>query len=171
VKRSELFDKAASNRDSHHRKTGGNATPKVPRVVGAAPLPPIPATVTSSAVYTVETCPVSAACNKNSSGSGNTASTGSPQKSTIPAALPIRNIGTMIEKVEADLRSKPERVDAPRCVEILQNMYRPSLSPGLRLPLRLPTGGSSNNNNNNSSGMISRLGHHANVRVFVNSLT
>jgi len=161
VKRLELFDKAASNWDSHH-SNHSNATPKVPRVVGASPLPPVPATVTSSAVYTMETtksCTLSAPYHN----AGNTASgkSGPPKSTTtaIPSSQHIRNIGTMIEKVEADLRSKLERVDAPRCVEILQNMYRPSLSPGLRLPL--PTGGTGSSHNHSGSGMISRLGGHA----------
>eukprot|EP00536_Pseudo-nitzschia_multiseries_P013757 jgi/Psemu1/36278/gm1.36278_g len=146
ITRLEIFDKAASNWDKHHHNNNNSGkapkkkAPKKPKPKGPPP-PPVPATVTSSALYTVETAKTCGIA-----GSAKSAS-------SVPAAQHIRNIGTIIEKVEADTRSKLERVDAPRCVEILQGMYRPTLSPGLKLP------------NGTASGepgtMISRLGGHA----------
>merc|ERR1712115_168133 len=98
----------------------------------SAPLPtpslpkgtPIPATVTSAAIYTKETSKVcKLSLNKK-------------QPTSIPVASHIQNIGSLLEKIETDFRSKLERVDAPKCVEVLEGMYRQSLSPGLKLPDR-----------------------------------
>jgi len=135
ITRLEIFDKAADNWNNHHNNNKNKKAPK-PKPKG----PPVPATVTSSALYTVETTKT---CGIASSA----------KSASVPAAQHIRNIGTIIEKVEADLRSKVERVDAPRCFEVLQGMYRPTLSPGLKLPNGTASG--------QPGSMISRLGGHA----------
>ena len=130
VARLEVFDKAANNWDSK-----GNRKLSEPIQTGE-PLAPVPAVVTSSAVYTKDTtkvCKLSLAKTAKS----------------IPVASHIQNIGSLIEKIEADIRSKLERVDAPKCVEVLQAMYRPTLSPGLKLP------------SDSGPSMISKLGGHA----------
>lgn len=72
------------------------------------------------------------------------------QPKAIPVAGHIQNIGTLLEKIETDFRSKLERVDAPKCVEVLESMYRPSLSPGLKLP-----------SSSKGSSMIAKRGGHA----------
>lgn len=126
IARLELFDKAAANWDSHHSKDKNNKHRHTPAAAATATTEPIPAVVTSSAVYTMDTtkvCPIS--------------------KSSGTAAQHIANIGPILETLEADLRSKLERFDAPKCFEVLRSMYRPTLSPGLTL-----------------SG-VSRLGGHA----------
>ena len=143
VARLEIFDRAADNWDSHHKgkkKNGGPPKPKpqASRVKPGVPL--VPATVTSSAVYTKETTKVCTIVGAKKAGAGGLFK--------VPPEQHICNLGAMIEKIEADLRSKMERVDAPRCAEILTSMYRPTLSPGLRLPAR-------------GGGMVSRLGGHA----------
>jgi hypothetical protein len=132
--RLEVFDQAANHWDS---KT--NNKQPVDLSKGGTPLPPVPAVVTSSAVYTKDTTKV---CKVTLS-----------KKQPIPVASHIQNIGTLLEKIETDVRSKLERVDAPKCVEVLQGMYRPSLSPGLKLPSRSKPMG--------SSGIMARLGGHA----------
>jgi len=109
------------------------------------PQPPVPAVVTSSAVYTKDTTKV---CKLPSLGGKNKSK---PSKA-IPVGSHIHNIGTLIEKIEANIRSTLERVDTPKCVEVLQGMYRPSLSPGLKLPGR---------RNSEGSGLIAKLGGHA----------
>jgi len=101
--------------------------------------PPIPAVVTSSAVYTKDTTKV---CKLLSSGKKKQSEAG------IPVASHVQNIGSLLEKIETDFRSKFERVDAPKCVEVVQGMYRPSLSPGLKL-------------SSGNGSMISKLGGHA----------
>ena len=143
VARLEIFDKAANNWDKHH---GKKPKPKPKLVANGPPPAPIKAVVTSSALYTKDTtkvCSLLVSKNKASSSS-------SSPSSSIPIASHIQNIGAMLEKIEADFRAKLERVDAPRCIEVLQGMYRPSLSPGLKLP-----------NGGSRGGMISRLGGHA----------
>jgi len=102
--------------------------------------------VTSSAVYTKDTTKV---CKLPSLGGKNKSK---PSKA-IPVGSHIHNIGTLIEKIEANIRSTLERVDTPKCVEVLQGMYRPSLSPGLKLPGR--------SNSADGSGLIAKLGGHA----------
>lgn len=134
VARLEVFDKAANNWDSK----GNKQKPSEPVQTGD-PLAPIPAVVTSSAVYTKDTNKI---CKLSLTKSAK----------TIPVASHIQNIGSLIEKIEADFRSKLERVDAPKCVEVLQAMYRPTLSPGLKLPSGTSSSGQS---------MISKLGGHA----------
>eukprot|EP00531_Pseudo-nitzschia_arenysensis_P001953 CAMPEP_0116142754 /NCGR_PEP_ID=MMETSP0329-20121206/15077_1 /TAXON_ID=697910 /ORGANISM="Pseudo-nitzschia arenysensis, Strain B593" /LENGTH=521 /DNA_ID=CAMNT_0003638011 /DNA_START=186 /DNA_END=1751 /DNA_ORIENTATION=- len=140
VARLEVFDRAVNNWDnkSNHSKTGGDAAVDLSKV--GKNLPPIPAVVTSSAVYTKDTSKV---CKLQAN---------KKQTKAIPVASHIQNIGTLLEKIEADVRSKLERVDAPKCVEVLQGMYRPSLSPGLKLP---------NSTSNSKTSMISKLGGHA----------
>ncbi len=140
VSRLQIFDRAANNWDSksNHSKAGD----AVDVSKGGKTLAPVPAVVTSSAVYTKDTaklCKLMA--NKK-------------QTKAIPVASHIQNIGTLLEKIEADFRSKLERVDAPKCVEVLQGMYRPSLSPGLKLP-------NSSSSSKTSGGIISKLGGHA----------
>jgi len=140
IARLEVFDRAANQWDSN-KGPEPSSSPKAGKVLNSAP---VPAVVTSSAVYTKDTTKV---CKLQSFG-------GSPKKaasSGIPISSHIENIGSLIEKIESDLRSKFERVDAPKCIEVLQGMYRPSLSPGLKLP----SAGSSN------GSMISKLGGHA----------
>lgn len=144
VARLEVFDSAANNWDtkSNHNKAGTGDAADFSK--GGKPLPPVPvpAVVTSSAVYTKDTARV---CKLQVT---------KKQTKAIPVASHIQNIGTLLEKIEADFRSKLERVDAPKCVEVLQGMYRPSLSPGLKLP--------NNSSNSKTSGsMISKLGGHA----------
>jgi len=142
--RLEIFDKAANSWDNHHgknKKTNDAVDPikvKVTPLPEGTPLPPIPAVVTSSAVYTKDTTKV---CKLLQYG-------GTKKLKAIPVASHIQNIGTLLEKIETDFRSKLERVDAPKCVEVLQGMYRPSLSPGLKLP-------------NGNTGLISKRGGHA----------
>ena len=136
--RLEVFDTAANQWDSNKKSKGSKK--KGPEPSTATNSAPIPAEVTSSAVYTKETTKV---CKLRSGGGS------SKKPAGIPVGSHIENIGSLLEKIEADFRSKFERVDAPKCVEVLQGMYRPSLSPGLKLP----SGG--------SRSMISKLGGHA----------
>jgi len=135
VARLEIFDKAANHWDSKSNHSRSGSEPSTSKSTTPSP---IPAAVTSSAVYTKDTSKV---CKLSL--------TKKPQAKAIPVASHVQNIGTLIEKIEADFRSKLERVDAPKCVEVLQAMYRPSLSPGLKMP-------SSSNDT-----MISKLGGHA----------
>jgi len=143
VARLEVFDTAANHWDS---KTNNNKKQQQPVDLskGGTPLPPVPAVVTSSAVYTKDTTKV---CKITLS---------KKKSKVIPVASHIQNIGTLLEKIETDVRSKLERVDAPKCVEVLQGMYRQSLSPGLKLaPSCSKSIGSS------GLGMMARLGGHA----------
>lgn len=136
VARLEVFDRVANNWDSKGNRIKKGAEP----VKDDKPLPPVPAVVTSSAVYTKDTSKV---CKLQLT---------KKQPKAIPVASHIQNIGTMLEKIEADFRSKLERVDAPKCVEVLQSMYRSSLSPGLKLP---------NSSSDGTTSMVSKLGGHA----------
>jgi len=142
IARLEVFDRAANQWDSNKNRSNGGKSkePEPPKAAKGLNSAPIPAVVTSSAVYTKDTTKVcklrSGATSKKSAG--------------IPVASHIENIGSLLEKIESDFRSKLERVDAPKCVEVLLGMYRPSLSPGLKLP----SGGG-------NGSMISKLGGHA----------
>eukprot|EP00535_Pseudo-nitzschia_heimii_P002641 CAMPEP_0197180120 /NCGR_PEP_ID=MMETSP1423-20130617/4838_1 /TAXON_ID=476441 /ORGANISM="Pseudo-nitzschia heimii, Strain UNC1101" /LENGTH=512 /DNA_ID=CAMNT_0042630141 /DNA_START=491 /DNA_END=2029 /DNA_ORIENTATION=+ len=143
IARLEVFDRAANQWDSNKNRSsngGGGSKSKEPEPLSNSA--PIPAVVTSSAVYTKDTVKV---CKLRSGAT-------SKKPAGIPAASHIENIGSLLEKIETDFRSKLERVDAPKCVEVLQGMYRPSLSPGLKLP----SGGGGGN-----GSMISKLGGHA----------
>ena len=141
LKRLEVFDRAANHWDSKkpgiHMGRGESAplpTPSLPKGT------PIPATVTSAAIYTKETSRVcKLSLNKK-------------QPTSIPVASHIQNIGSLLEKIETDFRSKLERVDAPKCVEVLEGMYRQSLSPGLKLPNRAKSF---------NPNLLSRRGGHA----------
>jgi len=145
IARLEVFDRAANQWDTNtQQKNNGPEPPKANTPKKVLNNAPIPAEVTSSAVYTKDTTKV---CKLLSSGGS---SKNKQPSAGIPVASHIENIGSLLEKIEADFRSKFERVDAPKCVEVLQGMYRPSLSPGLKLP-----SGSSN------GSMISKLGGHA----------
>lgn len=136
VARLEVFDRAANHWDNKGNRHNGK-TEAVDTAKSGTPLSPVPAVVTSSAVYTKDTAKV---CKLQLT---------KKQSKGIPISSHIQNIGTLLEKIEADFRSKLERVDAPKCVEVLQSMYRPSLSPGLKL-------GSKTNDS-----MVSKLGGHA----------
>lgn len=137
VARLEVFDRAANNWDRNGNRNNKGAAP----VQDDKLLPPVPAVVTSSAVYTKDTTKV---CKLQMTKT-------QAQSKAIPIASHIQNIGTLLEKIEADFRSKLERVDAPKCVEVLQSMYRSSLSPGLKL----------SSNSSGDAGMVSKLGGHA----------
>lgn len=139
VKRLEVFDKATKQWDkgglnNHHKQ---EAIPEQRKKI--VPQPPVPAVVTSSAVYTKDTTKV---CKLLLGGKS--------KSKSIPIGGHIQNIGSLIEKIEASIRSTLERVDTPRCVEVLQGMYRPSLSPGLKLPTKSDGG-----------RLIAKLGGHA----------
>jgi len=138
LSRLEVFDKATNQWDSKRNEPGKKNEPEPPKpkeVKKPLNSPPVPAVVTSSAVYTKDTTKVcKLLSSKNTAG--------------IPVASHIQNIGSLLEKIETDFRSKFERVDAPKCVEVVQGMYRPSLSPGLKL-------------SSGNGSMISKLGGHA----------
>jgi len=135
VSRLEIYDRAANSWDSHDKKQKSD---RAALAKGGKPLPPVPAVVTSSAMYTKDTAKVLKL------------QVSKKQPKAIPVAGHIQNIGTLLEKIETDFRSKLERVDAPKCVEVLESMYRPSLSPGLKLP-----------SSSKGSSMIAKRGGHA----------
>ena len=141
IARLEVFDRAANHWDSKGNRSNKAAEPVEVKKSGT-PLPPVPAVVNSSALYTKDTAKV---CKLQ-------LTKRQKQAKGIPVASHIQNIGSLLEKIEADVRSKLERVDSPKCVEVLQGMYRPSLSPGLKLP---------NSSSDGSTSMISKLGGHA----------
>jgi hypothetical protein len=72
----------------------------------------------------------------------------------IPTAAHIENIGTMLEQIEMDFRSRLERVVMPKAVEVMQGIYR---EPGKSATVHLmedddaDVGGDSNEENVNDN--------------------
>jgi len=119
IARLEKFAKAADDWDSRHTKDQLKKTPAKKKSVGPPP-PPEPAVVTSSAYYEKETTKVCRLLTTYTSKKTNT----QKKKKKIPISSHLQNIGTLIEKIETELRSKIERVDIPKTCEAIQGMYR-----------------------------------------------
>ena len=123
VARLEMFDKAKDNWDSRHtKKKEDDHSPERPFTMKKKkekPPPDRPAVVQAAAYYdltTIKRCPVVVG-----KGSGGRGSSKSPT-----TASHLRNIGTLLEKLETDIRIKLERVDVPKTCETVQSLLSSS---------------------------------------------